>query len=237
MKTLQYPYAVETENVEKIYYLSKQRGENEHSELIVHALKGCTFKIKDGEFVSLLGPSGSGKTTLLEIIGGIVRPTRGNVFFYGFDLTAIKAKELALIRLKAIGYIFQDFRLIPVLSAFENIELPMVFSGIPREVRHKKARELLKMVGLENFGEHKPPQLSGGQQQRVAIARALANDPMLLLADEPTGNLDLVTAMKIIKLLRTIAKDLEITVLLSTHDLKIIGVSDRIIRIRDGVII
>jgi putative ABC transport system ATP-binding protein len=200
----------------------------------VKALDGVDLRVKRGEYISIMGPSGSGKTTLFNMIGGIDRPTRGRVYIDGVDIARLDAYELAWLRCRKIGYIFQTFNLIPVLTAMENVMLPMIFAGVEREERFRRARELLEMVGLGERLNHKPSELSGGQQQRVAIARALANNPAIVLADEPTGNLDLHTGLEIITLLRELNKEKGVTVISATHDLKMIDVSDRIIYLRDG---
>ncbi|MEM3173983.1 MAG: ABC transporter ATP-binding protein [Candidatus Bathyarchaeia archaeon] len=212
-------------DVHKDYYL---RGE------VVHALRGISLEVSRGEYVSIMGPSGSGKTTLFNMIGGIDRPTRGRVYIDGVDIAKLDAYELAWLRCRKIGYIFQTFNLIPVLTAIENVMLPMIFAGVEREERFRRGRELLEMVGLGDRLNHKPAELSGGQQQRVAIARALANNPAIILADEPTGNLDLHTGLEIITLLREMNKEKGVTIIAATHDLKMIDVSDRIIYLRDG---
>ena len=168
---------------------------------VVHALRGIDLEVERGEYLSIMGPSGSGKTTLFNLIGGIDRPTKGKIIIDGVDLSTMSPKELAWLRSRKIGYIFQTFNLIPVLSALENVMLPMTFAGVEREERMRRAKELLELVGLGDRLHHKPAELSGGQQQRVAIARALANDPAIILADEPTGNLDLDTGFSIVQLL------------------------------------
>jgi len=222
---VRYEYTVETEDLAKYYYMGKY---------VIKALDGVNIKIRRGEYVSIMGPSGSGKTTLFNMIGGLDRPTRGKVYIDEVDISKLDAYELAWLRCRKIGYIFQTFNLIPVLTALENVMLPMIFAGVPREERIKRATELLERVGLGDRLHHKPPELSGGQQQRVAIARALANDPAIVLADEPTGNLDLHTGLEIINLLRTLNKEKGVTIVTATHDLKMIDVSDRIIYLRDG---
>ena len=222
---MRYEYTVETEDLAKYYYMGKY---------VIKALDGVNIKIRRGEYVSIMGPSGSGKTTLFNMIGGLDRPTRGKVYIDEVDISKLDAYELAWLRCRKIGYIFQTFNLIPVLTALENVMLPMIFAGVPREERIKRATELLERVGLGDRLHHKPPELSGGQQQRVAIARALANDPAIVLADEPTGNLDLHTGLEIINLLRTLNKEKGVTIVTATHDLKMIDVSDRIIYLRDG---
>jgi len=222
---LRYEYTVETEDLAKYYKMGVY---------IVKALDGVNLKIRRGEYVSIMGPSGAGKTTLFNMIGGLDRPTRGKVYIDEVDISKLDAYELAWLRARKIGYIFQTFNLIPVLTAMENVMLPMIFAGVRREERIRKARELLERVGLGERLYHRPTELSGGQQQRVAIARALANDPAIILADEPTGNLDLQTGLEIITLLRQLNKEKGVTIVTATHDLKMIDVSDRIIYLRDG---
>ncbi|MCD6509779.1 MAG: ABC transporter ATP-binding protein [Thermoprotei archaeon] len=201
---------------------------------IVKALDGIDLRVRRGEYLSVMGPSGSGKTTLFNMIGGLDRPTRGRVYIDEVDIAKLDAYELAWLRCRKIGYIFQTFNLIPVLTAIENVMLPMIFAGVPREERIKKATELLQRVGLGDRLYHKPGELSGGQQQRVAIARALANDPAIILADEPTANLDMKTGLEIIGVMRELNQEKGVTVITATHDLKMIDVSDRIVYLRDG---
>ncbi|MEM1507934.1 MAG: ABC transporter ATP-binding protein [Candidatus Bathyarchaeia archaeon] len=222
---ISFEYVVETEDLAKYYQMGP---------ITVKALDGVDLRIKRGEYISVMGPSGSGKTTLFNMIGGIDRPTRGRVYIDGVDIAKLDAYELAWLRCRKIGYIFQTFNLIPVLTAIENVMLPMIFAGVEREERFRRGRELLEMVGLGDRLNHKPAELSGGQQQRVAIARALANNPAIILADEPTGNLDLHTGLEIITLLREMNKEKGVTIIAATHDLKMIDVSDRIIYLRDG---
>ncbi|MEM2961268.1 MAG: ABC transporter ATP-binding protein [Candidatus Bathyarchaeia archaeon] len=200
----------------------------------VKALDGVTVKIKRGEYLSVMGPSGSGKTTFFNMVGGLDRPTRGKIYIDEVDIAKLDAYELAWLRCRKIGYIFQTFNLIPVLTALENVTLPMIFAGVGREERTRRGIEILTRVGLGDRLQHKPAELSGGQQQRVAIARALANNPVIVLADEPTGNLDLHTGLDIIGLLRTLNTEKGVTIITATHDLKMIDVSDRIFWIRDG---
>ncbi len=218
---------VETEGLKKIYKLGK---------VDVVALDGVDLKIYRGEYISIMGPSGSGKTTLFNMIGGLDKPTEGTVYVDGVDISKLDSYELAWLRNRKIGYIFQTFNLIPTLTALENVMLPMIFAGVPREERFKKGKELLETVGLGDRLHHRPMELSGGQQQRVAVARALANDPSIILADEPTGNLDLKTGRQIIDLLKDLNLKRKVTVIAATHDLKMIDVSDRILWIRDGKI-
>lgn len=203
---------------------------------IVKALDGVSLNVKRGEYLSLVGPSGSGKTTLFNMIGGLDKPTEGKVFIDGVDVSKLDAYELAWLRCRKIGYIFQSFNLIQVLTALENVILPTVFAGTSREEGILKAEKLLESVGLTDRLHHRPSELSAGQQQRVAIARALANDPSIILADEPTGNLDLNTGMEIIDLLHGLNKTRGLTLVAATHDIKMIKASDRIVWLRDGLI-
>jgi len=222
---MSYEYLVEAEDVTKEYVLGSMR---------IRALEGVDLEIRRGEYVSIMGPSGSGKTTLFNMIGAIDKPMRGKIYVDGVDITKLDAFELAWLRCRKIGYIFQTFSLIPVLTAAENVALPAIFAGHSQREATMKAIELLTLVGLRDRLNHKPPDLSGGQQQRVAIARALINDPQIVLADEPTGNLDLRTGRAIISVLRTINEERSVTVVTATHDLKMMGVSDRIVYLRDG---
>ena len=203
---------------------------------VVAALKGIDVQIRSGEYVSIMGPSGSGKTTLFNMIGGLDKPSRGRVYIDEVDVAQLDAFELAWLRCRKIGYIFQSFNLIPVMTALENVTLPMVFAGLSREDAQEKGLEILERVGLRERALHKPFELSGGQQQRVAIGRAFANDPAIILADEPTGNLDLRTGQQVIELLKNMNREREVTIITATHDLKMLDVSDRILWMRDGVI-
>ncbi len=200
----------------------------------VRALDGIDLEIKRGEYVSIMGPSGSGKTTLFNVVGGLTKPTEGEVFIDKTDISRLGANELSWLRCRKIGYVFQTFNLIPIMTALQNVTLPMIFAGTDRGTREAKGMDLLEMVGLSERAQHKPTELSGGQQQRVAIARAFANDPAIVLADEPTGNLDLKTGMEIIELMVEMNRTHGVTIMCNTHDLKIIDVSDRIVWIRDG---
>jgi len=204
--------------------------------MTVKALDGIDMEIGRGEYVSIVGPSGSGKTTLFNMIGGLDRPSNGRVYIDGVDISKLDAYELAWLRCRKIGYIFQTFNLIPVLTAIENVSLPTVFAGLPRDEGLEKAAKLLTSVGLGERLDHRPTELSAGQQQRVAIARAMANDPAIILADEPTGNLDLNTGKEIIEILHNLNRDKNMTLIAATHDLKMIEASDRIIWMRDGQI-
>ena len=200
----------------------------------LHALKGVDFTVRRGEYVSIMGPSGSGKSTLFNMIGGLDKPTSGRVFIDEVNIAALDNFEMAWLRCHKIGYIFQTFNLIPVATALDNVMLPILFAGLPQADAQDKAAELLRKVGLGDRILHKPVQMSGGQQQRVACARALANDPAILLADEPTGNLDARTGREIIELIRRLNTDEGVTVISATHDHKMLVVSDRIAWIRDG---
>ena len=216
---------VRTQDVKKVY---------EMGDVQVSALKGVDIEIEQGEYISIMGPSGSGKTTLFNMVGGLDKPSDGKVYIDDVDVAQLDAYELAWLRCRKIGYIFQTFNLIPVMTALENVTLPMVFAGLTSDEARDKGVELLKKVGLGDRVSHKPFELSGGQQQRVAVARAFANDPALILADEPTGNLDLRTGTEIIELLRQMNKDSGVTVVSATHDHKMLSVSDRVVWVRDG---
>ncbi len=203
----------------------------------VQALKGVNFNVERGEYVALMGPSGSGKSTLFNMIGGLDKPNAGRVFIDEVDIAALSTIELAWLRCHKIGYIFQTFNLIPVATALDNVMLPLLFAEVPATEAQDRAVELLKRVGLGQRILHKPVQMSGGQQQRVAVARALANRPSILLADEPTGNLDSTTGHQIIELLRELNQTEQVTVISATHDYKMVSVSDRIAWLTDGVIV
>lgn len=202
----------------------------------VHALNGVTMKIEKGDFVAIMGPSGSGKSTLLHLIGCLDRPTKGRVVINGVETSKLGDNELTRLRRDAIGFIFQQYNLVPTLTAMENVELPMIFKRISKEERRKRAFELLKLVGIEEIANRKPSEISGGQQQRVAIARAMANEPKILLCDEPTGNLDSKTGRQVMEIVRKMNEEKEVTVVLVTHDLSLADYADRIVRIRDGKI-
>jgi len=201
-----------------------------------HALRGATVDIIRGEYLSIMGPSGSGKSTLFNMIGGLDKPTAGKVYIDQVDIAQLDPYELAWLRCRKVGYIFQSYNLIQVMSCIENVMLPMAFAGLDNEEAREKALHILDLVGLGGRALHKPSEMSGGQQQRVAIARALANSPDILLADEPTGNLDLKTGEEIILLFRKLCDDLGVTVIAATHDLKMLKKSDRIMWIEDGLI-
>jgi putative ABC transport system ATP-binding protein len=206
-------------------------------ETVVRALRGLDLGIEEGEIVALMGPSGSGKSTLMHIIGALDTPSQGTAFLDGQDLERLKEKELVALRGKKIGFVFQTFNLIQTLTAQQNVELPMIFQGIRRAERVQRAKELLVKVGLADRARHKPSELSGGERQRVAIARALANDPEIILADEPTGNLDTESGASILEMLKGLRVDDGKTVIIVTHDPEATAIADRIIRLRDGRVV
>lgn len=201
------------------------------------ALKGVSFEIDQGEFLAVVGPSGSGKSTLLHILGGLDRPTKGRVIVDGVDLSMLNRDELAEYRNKKMGFVFQFYNLIPYLTAVENIELPMSIAGVPPSKRRRIALELLSTLGLEDKAYKRPTELSGGEQQRIAILRALANNPKLILADEPTGNLDSKSAKVVVETFRKLVDEKNITVVMVTHNLELTKACDRIIHLRDGRVV
>lgn len=200
---------------------------------VVHALRGVSLEVRSGEYVAISGPSGSGKSTLLQLIGGIDTPTSGVVEILGTRLDTLSDRELTYLRLTRLGFVFQRFHLLPVFTAQENVELPMAEAGLPRKQRKARALQLLAYVGLEHRATHRATQLSGGEMQRVAIARALANSPALLLADEPTGELDAVTGDEILALFRRLNRD-GLTLVVVTHDERLAAQAGRIIHMLDG---
>jgi putative ABC transport system ATP-binding protein len=202
----------------------------------VDALRGVDLTVQTGEFVALVGPSGSGKSTLLHLIGGLVRPTGGEVWVNGLELGTASDKQLVAYRRDTLGFMFQSFNLLPIKTAWENVAVPLMLSGAPPAERRARAVALLDQLGLGQRTDHRPAELSGGEQQRVAIARALANRPRLLIADEPTGNLDSRTGGEIMRLLRNLVRDEGLTLLLVTHDQGVAAYADRIVRLRDGQI-
>ncbi|HCF37817.1 MAG TPA: macrolide ABC transporter ATP-binding protein [Thermosipho africanus] len=216
----------EMNQVKKIYKMG---------DVDVKALDGISFKIKKGEFVIIMGSSGSGKSTTLHIMGCLDKPTSGNVYIDGVDVSKLNDKLLAKIRGEKIGFVFQQFNLLPRLTALENVELPMMYKGVPLKKRRKRAKELLELVGLGDRINHKPTQLSGGQMQRVAIARALANEPSYILADEPTGNLDSKSGEDILEIFKRLNKD-GMTVVIVTHDPELELLGNHVIFLRDGKI-
>jgi putative ABC transport system ATP-binding protein len=217
---------IQLENISKVY-----RGGAED----VYALRQVDLSIEDNEYVALMGPSGSGKSTLMNILGCLDTPSSGTYHLAGTDVSSMNANELAEVRNHRIGFVFQTFNLLPRASALQNVELPLVYAGMRRKVRRERAIEALERVGLADRMQHRPSQLSGGQRQRVAIARALANRPSLLLADEPTGNLDTRTGEEIMALFNALYAEGN-TVLLVTHEPEIAQYAERLIRIRDGLI-
>jgi putative ABC transport system ATP-binding protein len=216
------------DNVKKDYALGKT---------VIHAIRGITFEIQEGDFLSIVGPSGCGKTTLLNMIGCIDQPTDGRVMFEGKDLKSLSDNAQAEIRLTKIGFIFQSFNLIPVLNIFENIELPLVVARVPRAKRKERVAYLVRVVGLEEFSDHKPDELSGGQRQRVAIARALVNSPDLVIADEPTANLDSATGDAILDVMERLNREEKVTFIFSTHNPEVMRFAHRIVTLRDGAIV
>ena len=204
---------------------------------LIHALKGVDLAISEREFLAIAGPSGSGKSTLLNLIGCIDLPTSGSVKIDGIDVSGLSSDELADLRAAKIGFIFQMFNLIPVLSAFENIEYPLLRKKIKHHVRKEKVMDALKNVGLESFAMHKPDELSGGQRQRVAIARALISKPKIILADEPTANLDHKTGTDVLEVMKNINEDQGTVFIFSTHDPKVMSIASRIVQLADGKVI
>ncbi len=200
----------------------------------VKALDGADFSISRGEFVAIVGPSGSGKSTLLALLGGLDRPSAGTISVGDLELGRARDAELVKYRRERIGFIFQSFNLLPTRSAVENVEIPLVLNGVKPRERRERALELLQLVGLAERADHRPNQLSGGEMQRVAVARALANKPLLVLADEPTGNLDTKTGAAILELLRQTVAAREVTLVIVTHDLSVASHADRVIHMRDG---
>lgn len=222
------PTIIKLENVWKIYQMGTVK---------VNALRGINLEIKDGEFVAIQGPSGSGKSTMVNSIGCLDVPTKGRIFLDNHDISHLSESELAQIRGRRIGFVFQQFNLINTLSALENVMLPMTFQNIEREKRIAKAQKLLEQVELGERIHHKPSELSGGQQQRVAIARALANDPEVILADEPTGNLDTKTGMIVMDFLKMMHKEEGKTIIMVTHDDYLARAAERIEFLKDGQIV
>ncbi len=217
---------LELKHIKKYYKM----GDN-----VVKALDDVSMKVSDGEFVTIIGPSGSGKSTLMNIVGCLDKATEGEYFVDGKEISKYTENQLAFLRNKAMGFIFQGFNLLSNLNAYENVELPLIYQGIPKKERHERVVEALSQVGMLERMKHKPSELSGGQQQRVAIARALATKPMCILADEPTGNLDSNTGEEIMKILRELNKQGS-TIIIITHNDEIAEKSDRVIRILDGKI-
>jgi len=218
---------IQLDNVKKVY---------KSGSLETIALRGVTLSVYPNDFLMVVGPSGSGKSTMLHLMGALDKPTEGKVFIEGYDIGSLKKNDLANIRLTKVGFVFQFFNLIPTLTAIENVELPMALANVPKKLRRKRAIELLKAVGLGHRTTHLPSELSGGEQQRVAIARALANNPAILLLDEPTGNVDSKTAASIMQVLTNLNRDGR-TIVMITHNHELIKYANRVAQIRDGIII
>ena len=216
---------VRVEGVSKRYTMAAEE---------VHALRASSWEVRKGEAVAIMGPSGCGKTTLLNLLGGVDRPTTGRILIDGQDLTQMNERALETHRLLRVGFVFQFFNLIPSITAIENLELPMVMAGVPESECHSRAKALLGLVGLDAKGQKLPEELSGGEQQRVAVALALANDPALILADEPTGNLDSTNAAIIANLLKSLAAEHGKTVIMVSHDPKMVEVFPTVHAMRDG---
>jgi putative ABC transport system ATP-binding protein len=221
-------YAVRTESVWKVF---------EHEAEEVRAVRGIDLGIERGEFTALAGPSGSGKTTLLNLIGGLTRPTRGRVWVAGRDLTEMSKRELAKLRLEQIGFVFQAYNLLPVLSAYENAEFPLLLRGVEPAEREARVRELFERTGLQGLEARRPGELSGGQQQRVAVIRAVVGRPALVLADEPTANLDSAAGQALLKMMEDLNRDRKTTFVFATHDPQVMEHSRRLIRLVDGQIV
>lgn len=219
---------IKLENISKEYRMGEE---------IIHAVSGVSMEIREGEFVALVGPSGSGKSTMMHLIGGLDTPTSGRVIVDGQNLSSASDKELSRYRNEKIGFVFQAFNLHPTYTATENVALPLIFSGIGQSNRMKMAAEALDIVGLAERASHRPNQLSGGERQRVSIARALVTQPKILLADEPTGNLDSKNGKHVMELLSQLNKEKGITLIIVTHDMEIAKEAGRIIKMRDGKIV
>ena len=213
------------QNVDKVFQLGDQW---------VPALDQINLDIPEGQFIAVMGPSGSGKSTLLYLLGGLDRPSDGEIIVGGQDITRLDGEELARFRRETIGFIFQAFHLVPTMTALENVALPGVFAGLPRDLRERRAIRLLTALGMEDRLDHKPAQLSGGQQQRVAIARALFNNPPIIMADEPTGALDSKTGQNVMRMLRWLCTKQGKTVVIVTHDPGVASYSDRMLQLKDG---
>ncbi len=219
---------IKLEDVWKIYRLGKTD---------LPALQGVDLEIEPGSFITIMGPSGSGKSTLLNMIGALDVPTRGRVLLKNQDINLFSEDQLSYLRGKTIGFVFQEFNILPNLNAVENVTLPMIFQGVSLEAREARARELLKSVDLQDRMDHQPAELSAGQRQRVAIARAFANNPEMVIADEPTGNLDSVTGRRIMEILTGFHEKQKKTIVIVTHDINIANYGEKIIHIKDGRIV
>ena len=227
-------YVVEAVEVTRSYTLGDDGADASAS--VVHALRGVTFSVAPGEFVAIAGPSGSGKSTLLHLLGALDRPTSGTIRFSGRDMAGMDDAELARLRNRQIGFVFQQFQLLGRTSAVANVALPLVYSGISRAERFRRARVALEAVGLGHRLNHRPSQLSGGEQQRVAIARAFVTEPRMILADEPTGNLDTATGAEVMGLMRRLNAERGVALVVITHDPEVAGVAPRRVQILDGVL-
>jgi putative ABC transport system ATP-binding protein len=219
--------AVQTEDVWKIF---------EHDGIAVEAVRGVTMEILSGEFVVMAGPSGSGKTTLLNVLGGLTRPTRGRVWIDGADLTTMSERELARLRLERVGFVFQAYNLLPVLTALENAEFSLLLRGMPDDERHRLVGELFERIGIAGLEDRRPSKLSGGQQQRVAVARAVVGAPALVLADEPTANLDTTTSVALLDVMAKLNQEFGTTFVFATHDPQLMERAQRLIRLVDGAV-
>jgi putative ABC transport system ATP-binding protein len=218
---------VKAEKLEKTY---------QDNGIPVNALKGINLSVSKGEYVVIAGPSGSGKTTLLNLLGALDKPTKGKIYFEGEDITSKEKNELSKIRLHKLGFIFQAYNLIPVLTAIENIEFSMMLLGIPDKERRSKALDLMEELGIKELADKRPNEMSGGQQQRVAVARAIVNNPSLVLADEPTANLDSKTAGHLLDLMEKMNSEKDITFIFSSHDKQVIDRAKRLVILKDGMI-
>ena len=218
---------LEVREVKKSYRMGK---------VPIPALRGVSFNLEEGKFLTIFGPSGSGKSTLLHLIGGLDRPDEGNILIDGSNILKLNDDKLAELRLTRIGFVFQFFNLLPRLTALRNVELPLTIAGLPEKEVTERAKDMLRLVGLEARLNHKPSELSGGEQQRVAIARALINNPKIILADEPTGNLDTKTGWEIVQLMKKLNEEKEQTFVVVTHDPHIAETADRMIHLKDGLV-
>ena len=216
---------IELQNVTRVYKIG---------EVETHALRGATLDISDGEFTAIVGPSGSGKTTMLQLMGCLDRPTSGTVHINGQDVTRLNPNKRADLRKDTIGFVFQFFALIPGLTSYENVELPLLLSGVKKVERRERVNELLEAVGISDRARHRPDQMSGGEQQRVAIARALATHPVLVLADEPTANLDTENGRQIMEIMQRLNQETGTTFIFATHDPRVIHYARRVVTLRDG---
>jgi len=221
------PALLEAKGLKKTYRMGR---------VLVSALQGITFDVPEGEFVAVFGPSGSGKSTLLHVLGGLDRPDEGEVSVDGVSLSTLNDNALAEVRLRKIGFVFQFFNLLPRLTALRNVELPLTLADLSEKESIEKAKDMLKLVGLEDRMNHRPSEMSGGEQQRIAIARALINDPKIVLADEPTGNLDTTTGGEIVRLMKQLNKEKRQTFVVVTHDPTIAETADKILYLKDGMI-